>query len=264
VTEASPPPPSAPKPAEPAPSKPKKKTEEPPPERVVIRARPKVIFLYPLFVAAVIAGAWTHAGLAGGGTLDAVSLTPGRLFTWVFIFNLLALSFDFTRGEFIALLLFFGVAVLSILLLDQNYDIGLLVKAKALFGYFKLRAHPHVYYMFAVSLGLVFIGVWIQGWFDYWEISHNEIKHHKGFLGDLKRYPAPNLRLTKEITDLFEHCLFLPVGGAGRIVLTPQGSNRSVVLDNVVGVNKIENRIQHMLSSLQVKVDTGHHGPAEE
>ena len=54
------------------------------------------------------------------------------------------------------------------------------------------------------------------------------------------------------------------MGGAGRIVLTPQGSDRSVVLDNVVGVNKIETRIQHMLSSLQVKVDTGHHGPMED
>jgi len=106
-------------------------------------------------------------------------------------------------------------------------------------------------------LGFVLMGVWVQGFFDYWEITHNEVLHHKGFLGDLKRYPAPNLQLHKEITDLFEYCLFFPFGGAGRIVLMPHGAQRSVVLDNVIGVNIIEERTQKMLSSLQVKIDTG-------
>ena len=124
----------------------------------------------------------------------------------------------------------------------------------------QLRAHPHLYFMMALALGLVFIGVEVQARFDYWEVTHNEVLHHHGFLGDLKRYPAPNLRLHKELPDLFEYCLFFPFGGAGRIVLHPHGSERSVVLDNVIGVNRIEERVQVMLSSLQVKVDFGHEG----
>lgn len=230
------------------------------PHSVVIRARPKVIFLWPLLVAALLAGVWTQVSLSSGVSWDQVSLTPGRIFCWVFVFNLLALSFDFSRGEFLALFLFFTVTILTLLLLDQNLEIGLIRGMQGGLSKVQVKAHPHFYFVTSAVLVVTLIGVWIQGFFDYWEISHNEILHHKGVLGDLKRYPAPNLRLHKEIPDLFEHCLFLPFGGAGRVVLHPQGSDRAVVLDNVIGVNRIESQIQHMLSSLQVKVDmSGHH-----
>ena len=251
------PPPSAPSPAK-APAAPKPQPK-PAPEHnhqsVVIRARPKVIFLWPLLLAALMAGIWTQVALSSGVALGEVSLTPGRIFCWVFVFNLLALSFDFSRGEFLAVLLFFMVTILSIFMLDQNYDVGIIHGIESGLSTVQLRAHPHHYFFLSAVLLLSLLGVWIQGFFDYWEISHNEILHHKGMLGDLKRYPAPNLQLHKEIPDLFEHCLFLPFGGAGRIVITPHGSERSVVLDNVIGVNRIESKIQKMLSSLQVKVD---------
>lgn len=240
-------------PAAAPPAKPKAPGQTP--KSVVIRSRPKVIFLWPLLLAALLAGVWTQVALSSNVPLHEVSLTPGRIFCWVFVFNLLALSFDFSRGEFLAVLLFFMVTILSIFLLDQNYDIGIIQGIEGGLSTVQLRAHPHLYFFLAAVLLLSLLGVWIQGFFDYWEISHNEILHHKGVLGDLKRYPAPNLQLHKEIPDLFEHCLFLPFGGAGRIVITPQGSERSVVLDNVIGVNRIESAIQKMLSSLQVKVD---------
>ena len=47
-------------------------------------------------------------------------------------------------------------------------------------------------------------------------------------------------------------------------MIHPHGSSRSVVLENVVGVNRIEVRIQKMLASLQVKVDTGQHHLQED
>lgn len=254
---ASPPAPQAP----PPPAAPQAKPAgEQIPHSVTIRARPKVVFLWPLLAAALLAGIWTQVSLSSGVAWADLSLTPGRIFCWVFVFNLLALSFDFSRGEFLALFLFFTVTILTLLLLDQNLEIGLITSMQGGLSKIQVKAHPHFYFVTSAVLIVTLIGVWIQGFFDYWEISHNEILHHKGLLGDLKRYPAPNLRLHKEIPDLFEHCLFLPFGGAGRIVLHPQGSERAVVLDNVIGVNRIESKIQHMLSSLQVKVDmSGHH-----
>ena len=228
---------------------------------VVIRERPKVIFLYPTLLAALVAAAWTYLGTPGDGPIDIdqLPLGPGRLFWWTFAINMLALAFDFTRGEFVAVVLFFGVAILGIVLLDQN--LKFVRPVQETLSHIKLLAHPHLYLMIALALSVVLVGVAIMGRFDYWEITHNEILHHKGVLGDLKRYPAPNLRLHKEIPDLFEYCLFFALGGSGRIVLHPQGADRSVVLDNVIGVNRIEERIQKMLSSLQVKVDTsGHEG----
>lgn len=263
-SESAPAPMPAPPPAPQAPPPPAQPQAKPAgesiPHSVTIRARPKVVFLWPLLLAALLAGIWTQVSLSSGVAWADLSLTPGRIFCWVFVFNLLALSFDFSRGEFLALFLFFTVTILTLLLLDQNLDIGLIKGMQGGLSKIQVKAHPHFYLVTAAVLIVTLIGVWIQGFFDYWEISHNEILHHKGLLGDLKRYPAPNLRLHKEIPDLFEHCLFLPFGGAGRIVLHPQGSERAVVLDNVIGVNRIESKIQHMLSSLQVKVDmSGHH-----
>lgn len=231
---------------------------------VIIRERPKVIFLYPTMLAALIAAVWTYLGAMGDGPLDinALPLGPGRLFWWTFAINMLALAFDFTRGEFVAVVLFFGTAILGIVLLDQN--LNFVRPVQEALSHIKLVAHPHLYIMIALALATVLAGVSIAGRFDYWEITHNEILHHKGVLGDLKRYPAPNLRLHKEIPDLFEYGLFFVFGGSGRIVLHPQGADRSVVLDNVIGVNRIEERIQKMLSSLQVKVDTSAHAREEE
>jgi len=253
-------PPAVPKAAPLSSAPPPRASEDHVPHSVVIRARPKVVFLWPLLAAALLAGIWTQISLSSNVPWTDVSLTPGRIFCWVFVFNLLALSFDFSRGEFLALFLFFTVTILTLLLLDQNLEIGLIQGMQGGLSKIQVKAHPHFYFVTSAVLVVTLVGVWIQGFFDYWEISHNEILHHKGLLGDLKRYPAPNLRLHKEIPDLFEHCLFLPFGGAGRIVLHPQGSERAVVLDNVIGVNRIESKIQHMLSSLQVKVDmSGHH-----
>jgi hypothetical protein len=229
---------------------------------VMIRSRPKVIFLYPTFLVALLAGFWTLFSLGGGDAISQVSLTPGRIFWWVFAINLFGVAFDFTRGEFVALVLFCGVTTLSIILLDERF--AFVRPVQNALSTIKLFAHPHFYFMLAGALGVCLAGVWLVGFFDYWEITHNEILHHKGVLGDLERFPAPNLRLTKEIPDLFEYSLFFPLGGAGKIVIHPHGSSRSVVLENVVGVNRIEVRIQKMLASLQVKVDTGHQHDVEQ
>lgn len=219
---------------------------------VVIRSRPKVVFLYPTFLAALLAGIWTWIQLGQGVPLDQVSLTPGRIFWWVFAINLAAMAFDFTRGEFVALVLFFGVISLGIVLLDERWQF--VAPVRDALSHVQLRAHPHLYLMVALALGVLFVLVFVNGRFDYWEITHNELLHHHGVLSDVERYPAPNLRMTKEIPDLFEYCLL----GAGRLVLQPQGAARAIVLENVILVNRLERNIQHMLAQLAVTIDAPH------
>jgi hypothetical protein len=210
------------------------------------------VFLYPTFLAALIAGLWTWFLMGHGGvTLDTVSLTPGRMFWWVFAINLAALAFDFSRGEFVALVLFFLAVGLGIFLLDER--VGFVEPVRQALGQVKLRAHPHMYFLIALALGLTFGLVFIEGRFDYWEITNNELLHHRGVLGDVERFPSPNLRMTKEIPDVFEYCLL----GAGRLVLHPQGAARAIVLENVLFVGRLETRIQRLLAQLAVTIDTG-------
>lgn len=219
------------------------------PASVIIRSRPKVVFLYPTFIAALAAGLWTLLAMQGGAPLDQVTLTPGRLFFWTFTINLAALAFDFTRGEFTALILFFGLCVVSTVMLDER--VGFVRPVQEALSHVQLRAHPHLYFLLAGALGATFVLVFVNGRFDYWELTHNELMHHRGLLGDVERWPAPNLRMTKELPDLFEYVLL----GSGRLVLHPHGMPRAIVLEHVVGVNRIETRIQHMLAQLAVTLD---------
>jgi hypothetical protein len=220
---------------------------------VVIRSRPKVIFLYPTFLAALVAGIWTFLQMQQGVALDAVSLTPGRIFWWTFAINLAAMAFDFTRGEFVALVLFFGFMTLGIILIDERF--AFVTPVRNALSHVELRAHPHLYFLMAGALGLLFVLIFVSGRFAYWEVTHNELLHHHGLLGNVERFPAPNLRMTKEIPDLFEYCL----AGAGRLVLQPQGSPRAIVLENVLFVDRLEGRIQRMLAQLAVTIETPPH-----
>lgn len=225
------------------------KAPKAPPRSVIIRSRPKIVFLYPTLLAALAAGIWTMMAMQAGVPLDQVTLTPGRLFWWTFAANLAAMAFDFTRGEFVALVLFFGVCFLGIVMLDDRF--ALVRPVQQALSTIQLRAHPHLYFMVSGALGVTFGLVFLSGRFDYWELTHNELMHHRGLLGDVERWPAPNLRMTKEITDVFEYVLLR----SGRLVFQPQGSPRSIVLDHVTGVNRIEQDIERMLAQLAVTLE---------
>ena len=88
--------------------------------------------------------------------------------------------------------------------------------------------------------------------FDYWEVRGNELLHHHGVLSDLKRFSAPNLRIDKEINDVFEYLLLR----SGRLILHPSQERRAIVLENVFFINQKEEKITKMLGALQVRVRT--------
>ena len=80
----------------------------------------------------------------------------------------------------------------------------------------------------------------------------NELIHHHGIWSDMKRYPAPNLRIDKEINDIFEHLML----GAGRLVLRPATEDRAIVLDNILFVNRKEEALTKKLGSLKVRIQS--------
>ena len=86
--------------------------------------------------------------------------------------------------------------------------------------------------------------------FDYWEVRPNELLHHHGILSDLKRFAAPNLRIDKEINDIFEYLLC----GSGRLILHPSSEPRAIVLENVFWISRKEKAITRLLGALQVRV----------
>jgi hypothetical protein len=170
------------------------------------------------------------------------------IFFAVLCLNLLVISFDFSRYKTMTLAFFLFAVFFLLLYLSRDYAVTKWISEWL--GGLHIALSPSFYYCLGVYFVAVFIGVYILSRFNYWEIKSNEILHKEGFLGDVRRFPSPNLRMSKEISDVFEFLLL----GAGRIVFSPASEKQSIVLDHVLRVNHVEKRIQDLLSSLSVEI----------
>ncbi|MEX1097511.1 MAG: hypothetical protein WED34_15810 [Planctomycetales bacterium] len=215
------------------------------PESIFLVSYPKIVFLYPTFLAAIAAGIYLLIAKDESVATHAVSL----IFLAVLALNLIVFSFDFPRTTSLTLFFFLvavGIGLWMLFRLNPDLWPAFTDFLKSLNPF----ANATFYFLFAGVLGLIYIGVLISVRFDYWEVRPNELLHHHGILSDLKRYPAPQLRIDKEINDVFEYVLLR----SGRLILHPSQERRAIVLDNVFFINRKEEQITRMLGALQVQV----------
>ncbi len=214
-------------------------------DRVIIRPWPKVVFLYPTFIAALVG--WFASWLSKeGATLG--NPTIGWIFMLVLSVNLLVFAFDFSRIKSITIL-FVGVAIVFAMMWANNqWEIMSWVREKL--GTIDIRMNAQFYGFMAVLLAFIFFLVFINTRFNYYEVNRNEILHHHGYLGDIRRTPTTAMRMQKEIYDLMEYALLR----SGRMVFNPQTEREALVIDNVIGINEVERRIKYLLSSVSVAV----------
>ncbi len=224
-------------------AKPKDDREKP----IFLVSYPKIVLLYPTFLGALLAGFLIKLLPANSPVLDSI----GWGFLWLFALNLVVLSFDFPRTTSLTLFFLLMAAIFGIVLLAMYFP-GMMPAFMAFVRTIHPMASATFYFLFATILGVIYACVLIQVQFNYWEVRHNELLHHHGFLASLERYPTANLRITKEIDDVFEFLLL----GSGRLVLHPRSENRATVLENVPFISYKERRITQMLGSLQVRVRT--------
>ena len=219
-------------------------------DSITIRSWPKVVFLYPLMLTSLICG--TIQATTGGIDGDFAHIA-GMLFFIVLCFNFLVIAFEFSRFKTLAIFFMILSVVFLLLYLSTRWEVFAFLKD--LFAHFRIRISTSFYFGTATYFLLIFAGVFINTRFNYWVIRSNEILHKEGFLGDVKRFPSPNLKMTKEISDVFEFLLL----GSGRVVLYPATEKQAIVLEHVLGVNAAERAIQELLSSLSVEIE-----PSEE
>ncbi|MHC4930569.1 MAG: hypothetical protein ACYTGV_00040 [Planctomycetota bacterium] len=226
---------------------------------VIVRAYPKIVYLYLTWIASIICyilqpsaeivgmddnGVQYVTGNAGLGFL------LGRIWMAIFVFNLLVIAFEFSRIRSVAIA-FFVVAVVF-----AGIQLGFLEGLGQFLGGLELLMNKVFYMTIAVIFSIMYLLVFINTRFNYWEIQPNEILHHHGFLGDVHRYPTRGLRMKKEISDVLEFILLR----AGTLVLDPHGEERPLVLENVINLNKVEDKIQRLLGTLKVRLDKGEIG----
>ena len=274
-------------------SDPKQTTQAPPPPQVKsvqIFSYPKIIFIWPTMIFALICGlgmmvvgpeelnvgkAVAAQGIDGEtdvtvevaddadeAEVEVAQLPPrlrrfsswqnifGIVFLIVFSVNMIVMSLDFPRFTLIAVILF--VMFLAVLLLYlASLGVDFLSPLQALSRHLYFAANAGFYFAIAGILGTMFLIIWATRHLDYWEVRPNEVLHHHGPLSDLERYPTLQLKFDKEIPDILEFLLGL---GSGRLVLYFSNSDRSVVLDHVLFINAKEEALKSLMGRLQVQV----------
>ncbi len=214
-------------------------------KRILLISYPKIVFLYPTFFMAMIAGFVTLLSSESSAVHVGVTI----VFFGVLTLNYIVLTFDFPRTNALTLIAIVGMAVMG-LFLSAHYAPSLVPFLSDALGTLKPQANHTFYFMFAGILFSFYLAVLVAVRYDYWEIRNNELLHHHGFLSDMKRYPAPSLRVDKEINDVFEYMLLQ----SGRLILHARSESRAIVLDNVLFINRKEALLMKMLGSLQVSV----------
>jgi len=207
---------------------------------------PKVIFLYPTFLAAIVAGIIMFIA-KDEGTERTFMVT--LVFLLIFGVNLVVFSFDFPRTTSLTLFFICVAAGLGLWLLF-TFNPQLLPWVHKVLNGLNPLANSTFYFLVAGILALVYLAVFVNVRFDYWEVRPNELLHHHGILSNLERFSAPNLRIDKEINDVFEYMLLR----TGRLILHPSNERRAIVLENVPFINRKEQELTKMLSALQVQV----------
>jgi hypothetical protein len=211
---------------------------------------PKIVFFYPSFLTAIVLAAW----MAATDRFDVkADDTIAAAMTWVFLgilsLNLGIITFDFPRATSLTMFFFLAAFGLGAALLF-TFKPELLPALKSTVVSIRPIANATFYAVVSVVLALIYVGVFINVRFNYWEVRPNELLHHHGILSDLKRYSAPHLRVDKEINDIFEYMLLR----SGRLILQPSSERRAVILDNVPFISEKEREITRMLGALQVQV----------
>lgn len=208
-------------------------------ESVIIRPWPKVVFLYPTFFAAVLCF-----------PLHLLGVDPrilGNSFTALMCLNLLVFSFDFSRIKSITIVIGAVAVGLMLLLADSKWQI--MGPIGRILGDIDIPLPAPFYGFFGAFLGFLFLIVFVNSRFNYYEINPREILHHHGYLGDITRWSTDGLEMNKEIYDMAEYLLLR----SGRLILQPASSRKAIVIDNVMSVNRIEVRVNDLLSVMAVR-----------
>ncbi|WP_202617422.1 hypothetical protein [Roseimaritima sediminicola] len=212
---------------------------------------PKFVFMYPTLLASAIAALVLYFG--GYHTIDpatdSVPVAVTAIFLGVTMANMLVIIFDFPRATSLTMVFVVTTAVMALWLLTV-FQPGILPSMESIFAAIRPAANATFFGCIAVVMTLLYAFVFLCVRFDYWEVRNNELLHHHGVLSDLKRYPAPNLRVDKEINDVFEYMLL----GAGRLILHPSSEKRAIVLDNVLFVGQKERELTRVLGSIKVQI----------
>jgi len=175
----------------------------------------------------------------------------GVVFLIVFAFSLFTVCVDL---EIRWALITFSITLAVIFLLTLiNERLEFLPTILARLASLTPMANPHFYFaIFVIWVILMGISLAVVR-FHYVRIESNEVVVVGGLLERTQRFPTLQMQYIKDIQDVIEY--YLPLVNSGCLILTFRDQKESVVIDNVLNIDRVIKQIDEIVSVLQVQND---------
>ncbi len=207
--------------------------------RVIVRAYPKVIFFWMTWLFSLV------AGILAPETYNPDVVTHlGTVWMSIFLFNLIVISFDFSEVVSVMVLALVAVFILA------GLQFGYLSFLGDWLGSLHIWMNGSFYFAVFGIFTAIYAVVFIQTRFDYWEFRYNEVIHRRGVFAQIKRYSTEDLRWFKEIPDVLERVL----AGSGRMILTTPREQHPIVIENVLRIGSIDEKVADILGTKRVVI----------
>lgn len=204
------------------------------PESVVVRPYPKIIFFWMTWLTSLVAAII----MMSGSEPDHL----GTVWMLIFAFNLIVIAFDFSEVISVMVLAVVGMVIFAGVAFDFLGFIGDWV------SHLDVDMNVRFYWVQFGLFTIIYLFVFLKSRFDYWEFRHNEVIHRSGLFADIKRYSTEDLRWFKEIPDVMERIM----AGSGRMILTTPREQHPIVIEHVIGINRIDERVADILGVKRV------------
>ncbi len=173
----------------------------------------------------------------------------GILFLIVFAFSLFMLSVDLEVRWALLVFAVTLVVLLSLILINQQFEF--LPGVLSMIASLSPMANPQFYFsIFVIWVVLIGISLAVVR-FHYVRIESNEVIVVGGLLERQQRYPTLRMRYTRDIQDVLEY--YLPFVNSGRLILIFDENNESLVIDNVLNIDKVTKQLDQISGVLSVK-----------
>ncbi len=211
---------------------------------IIIRSHFKSIFLIPMAIISLICG----IAVTFSGTWEN---TWGLIWTFFFVFYMNIFIFEWNRAWTLVML---ALSVMSV-------AIGFAVDSESfpvwenLYHWLRelqLNHSVQAYYFYAIFFGFCAFVSFVKTRLNYAVLEHNEMQIYKNaFFGDRERIAMLNPRVEVQVKDMVEY--FHPFYGSGTVVV--HAPSKTIVLDNVLHIRKIERLADRLGSVLNVRIE---------
>ena len=218
---------------------------------VILRSHFKSIYLIPMSLISLLCGI---AVVIGGDAADMDSQwfrAWGLVWAFSFMFYMSLFIFEWSRAWTVVLI---GaiVSVICIGFAVNSDDFPVWEKIWSGMKGLNLQLSVQAYFFFALFFSFCVLISWIKTRMHYVVMEHNEMQiYRNAFFGDRERISMLNPRIEVLVPDMIEY--FHPFYRGGTVVI--HAPNKTIVLENVLQIRKVERITDRLGSTLSVRVE---------